>query len=48
MEGKSDCVVVDGGECGVIIGRDGVGFLTQKVDWGYSVTVNGAEGAVQA
>lgn len=42
MEGESDGVVVDGSECAVIIDRDGVGFLTQEIGRGGSITVNGA------
>ena len=43
MEGESDGVVVDGSQCGVGIGRDRVGFLTQKADWRGSIILNGAE-----
>lgn len=42
MEGESDGVVVDGGQCSDSIGRDGVGFLTQRTDWSY-IILNGAE-----
>lgn len=41
MEGESDGVVVDGVKCAVVVGRDGVGLLTQRADWGYSITLNG-------
>lgn len=35
-------MVVDGGQCSDSIGRDGVGFLTQRTGWSY-IILNGAE-----